>query len=37
MEAKLQQDLVTAMKEKNISKVIVLREIKTTLNSFNNN
>lgn len=34
MEAKLQQDLVTAMKEKNISKVTVLREIKTAISNF---
>jgi uncharacterized protein YqeY len=34
MEAKLQQDLVTAMKEKNASKVTVLREIKTAISNF---
>ena len=34
MEAKLQQDLVTAMKEKNASKVTVLREIKTSISNF---
>lgn len=34
MEAKLQQDLVTAMKEKNVSKVTVLREIKTAISNF---
>ena len=34
MEAKLQQDLVTAMKEKNTSKVTVLREIKTAISNF---
>ena len=34
MESKLQQDLVTAMKEKNISKVTVLREIKTAISNF---
>lgn len=34
MESKLQQDLVTAMKEKNTSKVTVLREIKTAISNF---
>lgn len=34
MEIKLQQDLVAAMKEKNISKVTVLREIKTAISNF---
>ena len=34
MEAKLQQDLVTAMKEKNTSKVTALREIKTAISNF---
>ena len=34
MEVKLQQDLVTAMKEKNVSKVTVLREIKTAISNF---
>lgn len=34
MEAKLQQDLVTAMKEKNTSKVTILREIKTAISNF---
>ena len=34
METKLQRDLVTAMKEKNVSKVTVLREIKTAISNF---
>lgn len=34
MESKLQKDLVTAMKEKNISKVTALREIKTAISNF---
>ena len=34
MESKLQRDLVTAMKEKNASKVTVLREIKTAISNF---
>ena len=34
METKLQRDLVTAMKEKNTSKVTVLREIKTAISNF---
>ena len=34
MESRLQRDLVTAMKEKNVSKVTVLREIKTAISNF---
>jgi uncharacterized protein YqeY len=34
MEEKIQQDLVTAMKEKNSSKVTALREIKTAISNF---
>lgn len=34
METRIQRDLVTAMKEKNISKVTVLREIKTAISNF---
>ena len=34
METKIQRDLVTAMKEKNTSKVTVLREIKTSISNF---
>jgi uncharacterized protein YqeY len=34
METKIQKDLVTAMKEKNSSKVTVLREIKTAISNF---
>ena len=34
MDSKLQQDLVTAMKEKNTSKVTILREIKTAISNF---
>lgn len=34
MESKLQRDLVTAMKEKNTSKVTALREIKTAISNF---
>lgn len=34
METRIQKDLVTAMKEKNSSKVTVLREIKTAISNF---
>ena len=34
MEEKIQQDLVTAMKEKNTLKVTILREIKTAISNF---
>lgn len=34
METRIQKDLVTAMKEKNTSKVTVLREIKTAISNF---
>ena len=34
METRIQKDLVTAMKEKNTSKVTALREIKTAISNF---